>query len=343
MPARPHASKADQLGWLQVPHQRRQTLVLDPKLLKQGNRALCRPFGCTPIGRFSLDGADHEVLGGVLPRDVFKDGRLVAGRLQQAGPQRIGEQLCLALCQDAVTEHILQRCAHRRHPRAGAAFVQGCLLLPQLSAELFVAAGRGEDDGGAALHAVEKGVVRGGVAGVQRDEDVHGACSPGARLPRPHALLPRPLRDGALPEGEPREAVQLRGGPVAGRHQVLANLHPRGDHLPGGRAAQAREEGVRGKGEVALAGAHVHHAQLRGAHHRRALHGVPQNLAESIHLAQLAGHAGARLPGGICEQQRCAVMASTGTARGSCVGQDTREAYCAAMRRVERQSQVRYG
>ena len=60
-------------------------------------------------GNGPFHSADHEVLGGVLPRDKLKHAGLVSGGLQEAGAEGIRDKLSLPLRKDPVPQHILQK------------------------------------------------------------------------------------------------------------------------------------------------------------------------------------------------------------------------------------------
>ena len=99
-------------------------------------------------------GADHEVFGGVLGGDEFDDFGAVAHDAEDLGAEGVGGEVGEAVVEDAVVvEGGEDWC------------VEGCV-------EVFVAAGDGEEELGVGFDGECEGVVGGGVAGVEGEDDV---------------------------------------------------------------------------------------------------------------------------------------------------------------------------
>ena len=201
-----------------------EPLGLDSEEGGESPNALCHQ--CL-IGRPPpLQGGDHQVLGGVLGRDKFEDFRVVTGPLEQRRAQGVRDKLGLALTQDAMLEGASQ---HRRRA--------------QLRTQLFVATGRDQDQGRAALNSFCDRVVAGGVARVQRHEDigaVEGRAFNRARL-------------------EAQSVETVFGGDAVAQFDQFG---PRFDPLDIQSSNACASQAVIGReGEIALATAHIHQGQ----------------------------------------------------------------------------------
>ena len=110
-------------------------------------------FFCAAIAE---DGAEHDVFGGVVEVDEFQHLGFVAHGFQEVAADVVGQEGGEAFAGDAVA----------REEREGGGL--------ELGVEFVLAAGDAEDAGNAAVDGVEEGVVGGGVAGVEADDDVDG-------------------------------------------------------------------------------------------------------------------------------------------------------------------------
>ena len=108
-------------------------------------------------GRADLDGGDHQVLGGMFGRDELEYLGPVAGPFEQLGAQGVGDEFRVTFLENSMAQRVGQ------HGRGG-----------ELGAEFLLAAGGNDDERRARGNALGERVVRGGVAGVQGDEDVRG-------------------------------------------------------------------------------------------------------------------------------------------------------------------------
>lgn len=129
---------------------------------------LTQGFGLCTACAAALAGilrAEHDVLRRMLKVNELYHIHLIPRVLKDGGTDRIRQQGADALLDDAV-------------------FKQQVKLSPAVDAgiHLMLAAGHGEDAPDAAVHSVSKGIVRGGIAGVERHDHVDMRI--GKRVPR---------------------------------------------------------------------------------------------------------------------------------------------------------------
>ena len=190
--------------------------------------------------------------------DELEDLRFVARPFQQRRTQSIGDELRVALQQDAVAQRI------REHGRRD-----------ELRAHLLLAARRDDDQFRARRDALGDGVIRGGVARVQGDKHLD-------------ALQLRGV-DGA---GLKAKFIQSA---LAG--DAVAEVNEFGSRLDAANVHRARslaiEPVIRGEGEVALAAAHVDqmHGLFDGWGKLRVSHERGQHFHEFVDLPELRLHA----------------------------------------------------
>lgn len=169
---------------------------------------------------------EHEVFGGVLRGDEFEDFGGETPGLQEERAKGIGDELCLALLKNAVAQ------GGGEHRRGG-----------ELGAEFLLATRRNEEEAGSGRDTGGQGIVGGGVAGVQCDQDIQVADAGSG--------------GGDLAGGEGQIGQRVRPGfPVA-------RLHERGTAFDSGDVGPITEQVRRGEGEVAFATAHVGDAEAR--------------------------------------------------------------------------------
>ncbi len=101
-----------------------------------------------------FDGADHQIAAGVFGGDEFEDIGFVAEDAEDEGAEGVGGEVGEALVQDAVTVK-----------RGEGVGVEGFV-------EIFVATGDGHEQAGVAADGLDDGVIGGGVAGVEGEDDV---------------------------------------------------------------------------------------------------------------------------------------------------------------------------
>jgi hypothetical protein len=156
-----------------------------------------------PVPGVAALGAQQGVARRVPGVDELHDVDPVAGQPQQLGAEGVGEHVGEALPQDRVPHECGVRLGRGEAGGAGGG---------ELTLHVVVAAGRGEEDGGAPGDGPGEGVVRSRVTGVQREDDVDVAPGVGG--------LDRPDR-----ELEPRQA-QLAGQTSTPRVRTPSGSRP---------------------------------------------------------------------------------------------------------------------
>jgi hypothetical protein len=175
-------------------------------------------------------GDDQEIFRRVFGRDEFEDFGFVAGPFEELGAEGIGDELGLAFLEDTVAEGV------------GEDVGRG-----ELSANFLLAAGRDDEEAGAGGDALGEGVVGGGVAGVEGDEDVEGIFE--------FRVLIFDCRRADLAGGE---GEILEGGFL---RDAVAEGDEFGAGFDAGDLGAVAEEGGDGEGEVAFAAAGVQDAE----------------------------------------------------------------------------------
>ena len=204
-------------------------------------------------------GDQHHILGRVLRRHKLAHPHAVAGAFQQERPERVGGHLRVALGKEPVPQEIAQRLGGKG--------------VVDLGPRLLVAARRGENDVRPGANPGKEGVVGGGVAGVQRHQNIQG----GERV----------IRNRAAHKAQPRKAA-LRRHAVAEARQILPSFHAR--HLRG-RLLHALKIVVGGEGEIPFARAHVGHHQWAVQPDERALvEGRGEQIDKAFNLPELVAH-----------------------------------------------------
>ena len=203
-------------------------------------------------------GGDHEVFRSVFRGDELEDFRAIPGPFEELGAQHVGDDLRLEFLETPMAKRFGQN--------DGSGELRAKFLL----------AARGDDEelraGG---EATGEGVVRGGVAGMQRDQEVD--------------VRERGVRDRAGGERQTAGETVARGGGVAGGDEVGAGFESED------AAAFAQQFGD-GEGEVTFATAHIDDGErlVRGGG-KRVGDEVLQQLREFLDLAEFVGHAVAGL------------------------------------------------
>lgn len=106
-------------------------------------------------GRVRLDRGDHQIFGGVLRRDEFKNFCAVSCPFQELGAQRVRDELRLPFLKDPVAQRLAE---HRR-----------CL---ELTPQLFLTAWRNHEQLGASGQPACEGIVGCRVARMECDQNV---------------------------------------------------------------------------------------------------------------------------------------------------------------------------
>ena len=177
-------------------------------------------------GVADADGAEHEVASGVFGGDEFDDFGVVAHDFQEEGAEGVGDDVGEALMEDAVVVN------------------GGEVGNVEAGVEEFVAAGDGEEESGVGADGLGEGVVGGGVAGVEGEDDVRREVGDGA--------------DGGLAEFDAE--VGEEGGAGLGFGDDFGVLVDADD--AGGEVLQVEEVG-RGEGEEGGPAAAVEDEQFR--------------------------------------------------------------------------------
>ena len=202
-------------------------------------------------------GTDQQVAWGVLGVDELHHLGPVPVHPQQPGAQCVGEHVGEALAQDALPGQQLVRC------RGGV----GAELLRQV----VVAARRGQHPAGLPAHRAGQRLVRGGVAGVQRQHQVGGGVDDGVGDRAGHE---------ADLVGPAQPLRQLGVAPPL----VLPDVHA--DQLD--VEPPTCQVAVRGERQVGVAAAQVDHPQRTG---QVVGQGRGQGTQERVHLAALGRRA----------------------------------------------------
>ena len=130
----------------------REALMADA--IERGEITKARRAGSV-AGGMGLDGGDHQIFGGVLGADELEDLRFIAGPFEELGAEGVGHELGLAFLKNSVAEGVGED--------GGGG---------ELGAQLLLAAGGDEEEAGTGGEAAEEGIVGGGVAGVEGEEDI---------------------------------------------------------------------------------------------------------------------------------------------------------------------------
>lgn len=200
-------------------------------------------------------GSDEEIFAGMLWGNEFEDGRFISMDFEEEGADSVGEDFGVTSGENAVAEDILEE-----------------RWRSDFGAEFLMATGGDDDQGGPGFDPMMEGVIGGGIAGVECDEDIWGEGS-------------GEVGDGSLGEVEVREA-DFESDAIGEIDEILADFDTDDFCLD----VTILEEGGGGESEVAFACAHIEDAECGRCTERGGFDEMPEDFDEALNLVKFIVH-----------------------------------------------------